>query len=56
MSMAFTGMERELSDRLGVPVVNPVLAALKTAETLLDLGLSHSRASWPSPPDKPYFE
>jgi allantoin racemase len=56
MSMAFTGMARELSDHLGVPVVNPVLAALKTAETLLDLGLSHSRASWPSPPDKLYFE
>jgi allantoin racemase len=33
-----------------------VLAALKTTETLLDLGLSHSRASWPSPPDKKYFE
>jgi allantoin racemase len=50
------GVERELSKRLGVPVVNPVLAALKTAETLLDLGLSHSRASWPSPPEKAYFE
>jgi allantoin racemase len=56
MSMAFMSVERELSKRLGVPVVNPVLAALKTAETLLDLGLSHSRASWPSPPEKAYFE
>jgi allantoin racemase len=56
MSMAFMGVERELSRRLDVPVVNPVLAALKTAETLLDLGLSHSRMSWPSPPDKAYFE
>ena len=56
MSMAFMSVERELSKRLDVPVVNPVLAALKTAETLLDLGLSHSRASWPSPPDKAYFE
>jgi allantoin racemase len=55
MSMAFMGVERELSDRLSVPVVSPVLAALKTAETLLDLTLAHSRAAWPSPPDKAYL-
>ena len=55
MSMAFMGVERELSDRLSVPVVSPVLAALKTAETLLDLALTHSRAAWPSPPDKAYL-
>ncbi|NJO21840.1 MAG: hydantoin racemase [Sphingomonadales bacterium] len=54
MSMAFMGVERELSQRLSAPVVSPVLAALKTAETLLDLGLAHSRAAWPSPPDKTY--
>ncbi len=55
MSMAFMGVERELSDRLSVPVVSPVLAALKTAETLLDLALTHSRTAWPSPPDKAYL-
>lgn len=55
MSMAFMGLERELSDRLAVPVVSPVLAALKTAETLLDLDLSHSRTAWPAPPDKAYL-
>ena len=55
MSMAFMGVERELSDRLSVPVVSPVLAALKTAETLLYLNLSHSRTAWPSPPDKAYL-
>jgi allantoin racemase len=54
MSMAFMGVERELSQRLSTPVVSPVLAALKTAETLLDLGLAHSRTAWPSPPDKAY--
>jgi allantoin racemase len=54
MSMAFMGVERELSQRLSAPVVSPVLAALKTAETLLDLGLAHSRTAWPSPPDKAY--
>lgn len=29
---------------LGVPVIDPNAAALKLAETLVDLGLSHSRA------------
>jgi allantoin racemase len=55
MSMAFMGVERELSQRLGAPVVSPVLAALKTAETLLDLGIAHARTAWPSPPDKPFI-
>jgi len=55
MSMAFMGIERELSERLAVPVVSPVLAALKTTQTLLDLNLSHSRTAWPSPPDKAYL-
>ena len=55
MSMAFMGVERELSNRLSVPVVSPVLAALKTTETLLDLNLSHSRTAWSSPPDKAYL-
>jgi allantoin racemase len=55
MSMAFMGIERQLSDRLAVPVVSPVLAALKTTETMLDLNLSHSRTAWPSPPDKAYL-
>jgi allantoin racemase len=56
MSMAFMSAERELSVLVGIPVINPVLAALKAAETLLALGLSHSRTSWPSPPAKAYFD
>src|SRR5712664_4951610 len=55
MSMAFMGVECQLSERLAVPVVSPVLAALKTTQTLLDLNLSHSRTAWPSPPDKAYL-
>lgn len=55
MSMAFMDVERELSERLCAPVVSPVLAALKTAETLIDLGLAHARTAWPSPPDKPFI-
>lgn len=55
MSMAFMGIERPLGERIGLPVVSPVLAALKTAEALLDMGLSHARTAWPAPPDKPYL-
>jgi allantoin racemase len=55
MSMAFKDVDRELSRRIGIPVINPVLAALKSAETMIDLGLSHSRLSWPAPPTKPYI-
>jgi allantoin racemase len=38
-----------LAERLGVPVVNPGLVAYRTCETLLSLGLSHSKASYSSP-------
>jgi allantoin racemase len=54
MSMASRDVDREMSRRLGIPVVNPILAALKSAETMLDLGLSHSRLAWPAPPVKTY--
>jgi len=55
MSMAFMGIERSLTERLGAPVVSPVLAALKTADAMLDMGLSHAKTAWPAPPDKPYL-
>lgn len=49
MSMAFLpGVAQSLQDELGCPVVNPVLAALKTAEMSVALGLglaSHPSAS-----------
>lgn len=40
---------RFLQERLDVPVLNPGLIAFKTCETLLDLGLSHSKRAYPSP-------
>ena len=50
MSMAFLpGICAELSARVLVPVVNPVIAALKTAEALVAMKLSHSKAAWPPP-------
>jgi allantoin racemase len=50
MSMGFAGVTDEVQKRVMLPVVNPVLAALKTAEALVALGLSHSKAAYPVPP------
>lgn len=41
---------RHLARALPVPVVDPVQAALRMAETLLELGTSHSKAAFPDPP------
>ena len=50
MSMAFLpGICEEFGKRVGVPVVNPVIAALKTAEAVVAMKLSHSKAAWPLP-------
>lgn len=50
MSMAFLpDICAELSARVLVPVVNPVLAALKTAEALAGMQLTHSKLAWPPP-------
>lgn len=37
---------------LDVPVINPSVAALKLAESLVDMGLSHSKRTYPVPPPK----
>jgi allantoin racemase len=50
MSMAFLpGICEDLGRRVGVPIVNPVMAALKTAEALVSMKLAHSKAAWPAP-------
>jgi allantoin racemase len=36
----------------GVPVIDPVPAAIKMAEALIDLGLSHSKRTYQNPPPK----
>jgi allantoin racemase len=38
-----------LSQRLEVPILNPGVIAYKTAETLVLLGLSHSKVAFPAP-------
>ena len=40
----------ELQEIVGVPVVNPLQVALRTAEMLVACGLSHSKRSYPVPP------
>jgi allantoin racemase len=43
MSMAFLpGICEDLGERVGVPVVNPVIAGLKTAEMVAGMKLAHS--------------
>lgn len=52
MSMAFLGMTGAIEKAVGVPVVNPVIAALKVAEAMLVHDLAHSRRSWPKAHNK----
>lgn len=47
-----TGMAERLSKELGVDVIDPLPAAVKFAEMLVGLGLSHSKLTFPTPPDK----
>ena len=39
-----TGLQRVVGDKLGLPVVDGVAAAVKLAESLVSLGLTTSRA------------
>jgi allantoin racemase len=47
-----TGMAERLSRELKVPVVDPLPTAIKFAETLASLGLTHSKLAFPYPPEK----
>lgn len=48
MTMGFLDVAGQLQERIGVPVVNPVLAGLHAAETLVAAGLCHSLRAWPA--------
>lgn len=56
MSMAFLDPTPAIAERVRVPVINPVLAALNTAQTLCSLGLAQSRRRWPQAEDRPIVE
>ena len=45
----FAELAKEVEKELGVPVINPVGVALKMAETLVSLGLIHSKIIYPNP-------
>jgi allantoin racemase len=50
MSMGFLMVDDRLTEEIEVPAVNPVKAAVKMAETLIDLGITHSKKAYPVPP------
>lgn len=50
MSMGFLDVAERLGADLGVPVINPVKAALHLAETLVRMGLAPSRRAYHTPP------
>ena len=57
MSMAFLpGICEDLSERTGVPVVNPVVAALKTAEMVAGMKLAHSKVAYATPKPQQVIE
>jgi allantoin racemase len=50
MSMGFLEAHTRIAEEIGVPVVNPVYAALKILEAVLGAGLRHSKRAYPLPP------
>ncbi|MEM4735201.1 MAG: aspartate/glutamate racemase family protein [Candidatus Thorarchaeota archaeon] len=56
-----TGLSHEVdvesvAQETGVPVIDPLIVAVKMAALLVDTGLRHSRVAYPSPPKKPISE
>jgi allantoin racemase len=47
MSMAFHTVNTSWNT-LSIPVINPLKAAIKTAESFVDLGVQHSRVTYPA--------
>ena len=50
MSMGFLMIDDKPSDAIQVPAINPVKMAVRTAEILVNLGITHSKLSYPVPP------
>ncbi len=48
--LSFLGYARELTQMTGLPVIDPCYAPLLLAESLVAMGLSHSKVSYPYPP------
>ncbi|WP_136659917.1 aspartate/glutamate racemase family protein [Nitratireductor sp. XY-223] len=50
MTMSFLDMSDEISASVGVPFLNAGKAALKQAETLVSMGIAHSKTAFATPP------
>ena len=48
--LSFLGLAKPLSERLGVPVIDPAVAPVSLAESLVRQGLRTSRKAYPAPP------
>jgi allantoin racemase len=53
---AMAGYSGDLERELGVPVLDPLKVSLKVAESLVDLGLTHSRIGLFAPPTPKEFK
>lgn len=49
MTMSFLDLADDIAAEVGAPAINAGRAALKQAETLVSMGLSHSKTAWPAP-------
>lgn len=50
--LSFLGLGQPLSKRLGIPVIDPAIAAVATAEAVVKQGLYTSRKAYPKPPER----
>ena len=48
--LGMMGLARKLSEYLDVPIVDPAFASLAMAESLISMGLSYSKRTYPFPP------
>ncbi|MHA2264007.1 MAG: aspartate/glutamate racemase family protein [Candidatus Thorarchaeota archaeon] len=55
MSMAFNLVD-EVVENPALPIVNPLKVAIKTAETFVDLGMQHSKVTYPAADFKKLME
>jgi allantoin racemase len=49
MSMAFIDIDKQLEAELGVPFMKSAKASVKLAELFIDLELTHSKLTYPTP-------
>lgn len=49
MSLAFLMVDDVLEQKTGIPIVNPLKTAIKTAEMFVELNAKHSRITYPQP-------